>query len=185
MGTEGSTVGTLNLGSGFRVHAGTAQADKIQSHQPVALTDDAVRGYVLADRAVAMRHRQFTDMDELVECCAAAEEGVIFNVHMPAQKAVIGDDILIADGHVMAQMASRHEEVVITDACPSPLGSAAVNGHVFAQVVTVAYTHTALKGGVKGEILRVFPNDGCASYVITRANLDLAAKLGMCGNPAA
>ena len=109
---------------------------------------------------------------------------MIVYAYMPGQEAVIGDYILIADDYVMAHMASRHEEVVITDARPPTPGSAAVDSDVFAQVVAAADPHPALQGGVKGEILWVSPNDRCAADVISRAKLDLAAQLGMCGNSA-
>ena len=150
------------------------QADLIDAaHGGGVAIDDGEGRDVLDDFGDASGDGMSTDATELVDGGEAGDDGVIGDVDVAGEGPVVGKDDVVADLAIMRDVRIGKAKVVGSDTGGSVSMSAAVDGGVFAEDITVADDEG---GGFAGifEVLRFGADGGEGVEFVFAANRGVA-----------
>ncbi len=123
--------------------------------------------------------RELPNAHELMENAAASKKRAVFHRHVTAEKTVVRDDHLVAEGAIMPEMRAGHEEIVVADAGRGTRGRAPMNGHMLANDIAVADFDRAASPGLETEILRRATDERTVSNLVIRPQANHAFDHGV------
>jgi hypothetical protein len=115
---------------------------------------DYERQRILSDFAAATDHGQPPDAAELMNGNRPGNESAIANRDTPGEQTRIGEDDIVADPAVVADVTKRHEKVSVSDSRCRAFCAAAMDGDSFANDIVVSDFNEA-HTGLEFEILRL------------------------------
>ena len=74
---------------------------------------------------------------------SAAEDCAVADFHVARKQAIVGDDDLVTQLDVMAEVRTNHEITLVSDNSRRPFLSPPMNGHVFAKRIAISNAHFA------------------------------------------
>ena len=84
------------------------QSDRVNSGDSVQACRDGEWSDILFDRGKSLHHDEIADANELVENRAAAEKSPVAQADMTGEKAIVGDDVPISEGSIVAKVDAGH-----------------------------------------------------------------------------
>ena len=143
-GTKQKSEKLLDRGALFRRETLTAQTNHIQSGDAIGAHGHAEVRDVLAKTAIALNHTRVANANKLVKHGSSTDEGIVPEMDVTSQDAMVGQDVFVPELHIMREMNTDHEEVPF----PQPRGAAgraaAMNGDVLADHIARPHDDTAL-----------------------------------------
>ena len=127
-------------------------------------------------------HGHGADMDELVDAEATSDHGPVFNDHVAGHLNRIRHHDSVAQFTVVAQMAIRHQQVVITHNRALSLIGGAVDGDAFPNGVAITDHH--FRGSTLVlEILRFQAETSPREHAVVTSQTQPAVQHGIRTNP--
>ena len=177
--------GPLDLETGLGTHPGTLETDGIDTSHHTGAVGGYIRGDVFRESLPSPYHAKLADSQKLVKHRASSEHRTILNFDIAGKQAVVGNDHLIGDRGIVAEMNPHHQKVLIADARYRSFLGTAMNRHVFTDDIVIAYHDFAVGARLEVVILRVGPQNSPIADGIARPHPDMARDHGMCLNPTA
>ncbi len=153
--------------------SGAAEPDGVDADEEVAEIGGNEGGDVFVEAGAPGDHGAAADAHELVEDTAAAEHGTFSDINVAGEKAVVGDDDVVGQGHVMSQVGADHEKAIASDGSGGAFFGAAMDGDVFAKAVAVADADFAVDSRRVCKILRCRADNAAVADEITFAHGDV------------
>ena len=139
----------------FGRDSGSSQSNGVEAAQLVEPTGDEEGGQVLAEAGVALKEGEPTDSRELMDAGVASNEHVVLYSGVAANQRAVGQNDVVADLGVMADVAAGHKQVIGADDCGFLLGVGAVNGDVFPKGVARTDNRLRRLAGIAGILGRI------------------------------
>jgi len=167
---------------------GAAQADDVEAANLVLVECHGEGRQILTDGGAALHHGERAHAGELVDETIAGNEGAILHDGVPGEERAAGQDDVIADYAVVADVRILHQEIVGADEGFSIGLGRAMDGAVFAENVFVADADASgravvfqILGGVADDAAGVEPvlgtDDGDSGEVNVRTDDTARADL--------
>jgi hypothetical protein len=154
---------------GLQVEAVAPQADQIQADDAGALAVGHDEGrHVLGHAADAAEHDIGADAAELVHGDLSGDEDVVVQLHVSGQGGGVGEDVVVADGAVVSDVAVGHEEVAAADARAGVVLDAVADVDAFLEVVVVADGQRAWPCPGVAEVLRLAAERDAVADAVVR-----------------
>lgn len=109
----------------------------------------------MAESGVALKEGESADSHELMDAGVASDEHVVLYGGVASNQRAVGQDDVVADLGVMADVAASHKQVVGANGCGFLLGVGAVNGDVFPENVARTDDRLGRLAGVAGILGRI------------------------------
>ena len=94
---------------------GAAHSDHVEAGDAVLSLLEDERRDVLGCRTHAAEHCQPADPHALLNRSVAGKNAAVVEDDVPGDQCVVDDGAVVADLHVVAEMAADHEHVAVTD----------------------------------------------------------------------
>ena len=137
-----------------------------------------VRRHIRADACAALDEREAADVAALVHNGVAGDDDALVNLHIAGHGDAVAQHTLALDVRVMSYMALGHDEAVVADARAAAWRDAAVDYHLLADYVVVAYVAVCLIA-LPAEVLRVGTDDGALIHLVAGAHARAAYYAGV------
>ncbi len=151
--------GVMDGIAGDVAHVGAAESDGVAALD-AAVLHEAKRRDVLCDGIAAADHRETADTNKLVDHDTARNDGVLRDSHAARQQRGVGDDDIVGDLAVVAEMDECHEHDVVADDRMGVGLRAAVDGDVFTDAAVFADIDVTDSCIVETDVLRLVSDDG-------------------------
>jgi hypothetical protein len=162
-------VGSLEFCDVFDGVAAAAETDDVQPDHAACLTvKQHVGRHVLDHSGVSSDHRELADSAELVHGYGTRDECPILDLDMPAEQSGVGEDAVVANGGVVAEVGGGHYVVVIADDRDGVGLHGSVYGSVLAKHIVVTDHHPA-DFSRPSYVLRSTTDDGMFAKLIVAA----------------
>jgi hypothetical protein len=168
--SEQHTVGVANLVHVFARQVRTSHADAIEPGYAPLNVDKGKRDHVSSNAGVPSDHRKLADANELVDDCAAPQSRTVANLDVSTQQHVIDKCHAVPNKTVMANVAARQEETVLTDNGFRVRRCAPMDGNVLSQYRSPAYATVASLSAIL-RVLGPVPDNYSGVQLAALANL--------------
>jgi hypothetical protein len=140
---------------------GAKEPGHVDSDDGVQVGSQGKRRDILGEAAFTPRKGELPDTHMLVKNIPASDIRVVLHFDMSCKEGVIRHDNMVADHGVMRKMGTHHEVIVVPHRSGAVMGSASMDGAVFANIIVITNDNLTAHLGIEGVVLRLSSYD-CA-----------------------
>ena len=155
-----------------------AQADGVQSANPIVPARDRERRQVFADGRAALHDGQRADTRELMHEAVAGNERAILHRHMAAEQRAIGNNDVVAQLRIVADVTVCHQKIMRTDNGLAVRPGRAMHRDMFAEDIVGADAQTR-RFVLVFQILRRIADDAPGVEFIVRTDFGDASQINV------
>jgi len=173
----------LDFRASHRIEARTPQTHRIQTRQAVLPVSDTEWGDILTDGRVSLDHRKIPHPQKLVKSGTPSKESAIADANMARQQNVVGQDIAIAQQHVVGEVNPGHQEIAAPETGEAAGPRPAVDGDILTERVLRSDAHPGGGGWIKCQILGHRADHASPADAGIRPDRDITIDPDMAADP--
>jgi len=127
----------------LRSKTSAAQSNDIQSANSIIAARNRERRQIFADSRAALHERERADADKLMHETIAGNKGAVGDFHLAAEQSAIGQNDVVAELRVVADVTIRHEKIIRADDSFLRDSRGTMHRDVFAKNIVVANAQTS------------------------------------------